>query len=74
MGGVAAARVAARKDGGSVRCVYGTGAREAFITAATTLVMPVVRIDGHVIGNGRPGSIATGLRERFHEVVEVTAV
>jgi len=50
------------------------GAREAFITAATTLVMPVVRIDGHVIGNGRPGSIATGLRERFHEVVEITAV
>lgn len=49
-------------------------AREAFITAATTLVMPVVRIDGRSIGNGRPGSIATGLRERFHEIVEVTAV
>tara|TARA_R110002020_G_scaffold15611_66_gene55963 strand:+ start:115 stop:978 length:864 start_codon:yes stop_codon:yes gene_type:complete len=49
-------------------------AREAFITAATTLVMPVVRIDDHAIGNGRPGSIATGLRARFHEVVEATAI
>ncbi|MEW5421860.1 D-amino-acid transaminase [Amorphus sp. 3PC139-8] len=45
-------------------------AREAFITAATTLVMPVVRIDDHAIGNGQPGSIATALRTRFHEVVE----
>lgn len=49
-------------------------AREAFITAATTVVMPVVRIDDHAIGNGRPGSIASGLRAQFHEVVESTAV
>ncbi|MDQ0315918.1 D-amino-acid transaminase [Amorphus orientalis] len=49
-------------------------AREAFITAATTLVMPVVRIDDHAIGNGKPGSIATELRQRFHEVVETMPV
>ncbi len=46
-------------------------AREAFITAATTLVMPVVRIDGQVIGNGAPGSIASALRQRFHDFAEV---
>jgi D-alanine transaminase len=46
-------------------------AREAFITAATTIVMPVVRIDGRPIGNGHPGSIAQGLRAAFHEVAEI---
>jgi D-alanine transaminase len=47
-------------------------AREAFITAATTLVMPVVRIDDQSIGNGAPGSVATALRARFHEVAELS--
>jgi D-alanine transaminase len=46
-------------------------AREAFITAATTLVMPVVRIDGRPIGNGHPGSVAQSLRGAFHEVAEI---
>ncbi len=46
-------------------------AREAFITAATTIVMPVVRIDGRPIGNGHPGSVAQGLRAAFHEVAEI---
>ena len=48
-------------------------AREAFITAASTLVMPVVEIDGKVIGNGQPGSISRSLREKFHEHAEVAA-
>ena len=33
-------------------------AREAFITGATTLVMPVVRIDGRHIGTGAPGPVS----------------
>jgi D-alanine transaminase len=45
-------------------------AREAFITAATAIVTPVVQIDEAVLGNGRPGSIASELRARFHEGVE----
>jgi D-alanine transaminase len=45
-------------------------AREAFLTAAATLVMPVVRIDGEIVGDGRPGPIARGLRARFHEMAE----
>lgn len=49
-------------------------AREAFITAATTIVMPVVRIDDAVIGNGVPGSVATRLRARFHDLAERTPV
>jgi D-alanine transaminase len=49
-------------------------AREAFITAATTLVMPVVRIDGEPVGDGKPGPLARKLRHRFHDVAELVAV
>ncbi len=43
-------------------------AREAFITAATALIMPVVRIDGQPIGQGIPGSITLRLRALFHDI------
>lgn len=43
------------------------GAREAFITGATTLVTPVIAIDGHKIGEGAPGPIALKLRSIFHD-------
>lgn len=42
-------------------------AREAFTTGATTLVMPVVAIDGRPVGDGRPGPMALDLRARFHD-------
>ena len=41
-------------------------AREAFITGATTLVMPVVVLDGQKIGSGAPGPISSRLRAIFH--------
>lgn len=41
-------------------------AAEAFVTASSQIVMPVVRIDGHSIGDGKPGSISMRLREEFH--------
>jgi D-alanine transaminase len=47
-------------------------AREAFITAATTLVMPVVEIDGRPVANGHPGSLALSLRRAFFDVAEKT--
>ena len=47
-------------------------AREAFMTAASTLVMPIVKIDGAPIGDGRPGPIVRGLRSAFHDVAERT--
>ncbi|MBD1545776.1 D-amino-acid transaminase [Roseibium aggregatum] len=50
------------------------GAREAFVTAASTLVMPVVKIDDTVIGNGHPGMVATRLRQLFHTVTDLKAV
>ena len=48
------------------------GAREAFLTSASQIVMPVVRIDEHPVGNGAPGSIATALRAEFHRHAEWT--
>ncbi len=45
-------------------------AREAFITSATTVVMPVVAIDGEPVANGHPGSVALSLREAFFDVAE----
>lgn len=42
------------------------GAAEAFVTAATQIVMPVVAVDGHAVGSGYPGPIAQRLREEFH--------
>ena len=40
-------------------------AREAFVTAASSLVMPVVEIDGHKIGDGKPGPFAQKLRATY---------
>jgi D-alanine transaminase len=42
-------------------------ADEAFITSASTFVMPVVEIDGAPIGTGTPGPIAARLREIYLE-------
>jgi D-alanine transaminase len=40
-------------------------AKEAFVTSATSFVMPVVRIDGETIGDGKPGPIARRLRQEY---------
>ncbi|HWK46530.1 MAG TPA: D-amino-acid transaminase [Stellaceae bacterium] len=40
-------------------------AREAFVSSATSLALPVSQIDDAVIGNGRAGSFALGLREQY---------
>ena len=40
-------------------------AREAFITSATTLVLPVTKIDDAVISNGKPGTFTRKLRQRY---------
>ncbi|WP_346294614.1 D-amino-acid transaminase [Rhodopseudomonas sp. P1] len=41
-------------------------AAEAFVTASSQIVMPVVAIDGQPIGDGKPGALAKRLREQFH--------
>ena len=42
-------------------------AREAFLTAASAFVLPVVKIDGSPIGDGRPGPVAREFRRIYIE-------
>ncbi|HEV7462646.1 MAG TPA: D-amino-acid transaminase [Methyloceanibacter sp.] len=42
-------------------------AREAFMTAASAFVLPVIEIDGISIGDGRPGPVARSFRELYIE-------
>ncbi|UMA65538.1 D-amino-acid transaminase [Roseivivax marinus] len=50
------------------------GADEAFITSASTFVMPVVEIDGVALGDGTPGPRAARLREIYLEESRKTAI
>jgi len=50
------------------------GAAEAFITAASTYVCPVVEIDGAQIGDGMPGPVGTRLRELYIDASRRTAI
>jgi len=49
-------------------------ADEAFITSASTFVMPVVNVDGTDVGTGKPGAVAARLREIYLEETMKTAV
>ncbi len=49
-------------------------ADEAFITSASTFVMPVVEIDGTALGDGTPGPVAARLREIYLEESRAVAV
>jgi D-alanine transaminase len=46
------------------------GAREAFITSASQIVVPVVRVDDRIIGDGKPGRVALALRRAYHRYAE----
>lgn len=50
------------------------GAQEAFFTAASAYVTPVVSIDGAKIGNGKPGAKTLKLRELYLDYARNTAV
>ncbi len=49
-------------------------ADEAFITSASTFVMPVVEVDGAAVGTGAVGPVATRLREIYLEESRKVAV
>lgn len=40
-------------------------AAEAFMSSATGLIMPIVRIDDDIVGDGAPGPVALRLREAY---------
>ncbi len=45
-------------------------AAEAFISGATTVIVPVVAIDGFAVGGGKPGKVTLSLRRLFFDVAE----
>jgi D-alanine transaminase len=49
-------------------------AKEAFITSATTIVTPVIRVDSTLIGEGKPGPLVRRLRHGFHAIAEWRAI
>jgi D-alanine transaminase len=46
------------------------GAREAFLTSTSSHVLPVTRVDGAPIGDGKPGRVALRLRELYLAEIE----
>jgi D-alanine transaminase len=48
------------------------GAREAFLSSATTVATSVISIDGATIGDGKPGAVVKALRRHFCDVAERT--
>jgi D-alanine transaminase len=49
-------------------------AREAFITGAGSLVLPVVSVDGKPVGDGKVGPVASRLRRLYIEQAKATAI
>ncbi len=47
-------------------------ADECFLTGTAAEVIPVVKVDGRIIGNGKPGRITRELKERFGELTQTT--
>ena len=47
-------------------------AAEAFVTSASVFVLPVVRIDGEAVGDGRPGAVTARLRGIYLEAARAS--
>jgi branched-chain amino acid aminotransferase len=46
-------------------------ASEAFITSTTKRILPVVKVDGRVVGNGKPGPVSMVLLQKLIELENV---
>ncbi len=49
------------------------GADEAFLSSASTFVLPIVEIDGHKVGTGEPGPMAQQLRAMYLSAAKAEA-
>ncbi|MFN3408137.1 MAG: branched-chain-amino-acid transaminase [Limisphaerales bacterium] len=47
-------------------------ADECFITGTAAEIVPVVKIDGRIIGDGKPGPLTRMLEERYHALTKVS--
>lgn len=48
-------------------------AKEAFLTSASSLVTPVIRIAAHIIGNGKPGPVTTRLQTIYLDLARTSS-
>lgn len=44
-------------------------ASEAFITSTTKNILPVVQVDGRILGNGKPGIVTRSLAENYNGMI-----
>lgn len=47
-------------------------ADECFVTGTGAEIMPIVKIDGRVIGNGKPGKVTQSLVEQYHALTKAS--
>jgi D-alanine transaminase/branched-chain amino acid aminotransferase len=65
---LAANRFAVKEKEVTLQDVYQ--AKEAFITSTTKNILPVVKVDGQVIGAGVPGAVTALLASDLHQLIE----
>jgi branched-chain amino acid aminotransferase len=51
----------------------GAGVSECFLTSVSREVLPVVKVDGRPVGDGRPGPVTREIARRFAALVEAEA-
>ena len=44
-------------------------AKEAFITSTTKNILPVVQVDGRILGDGKPGAVTRALAEKYNRMI-----
>jgi branched-chain amino acid aminotransferase len=49
-------------------------AEECFLTGTAAEIIPVIEVDGRIIGNGTPGPLTLDLMKRFHMLTATTGV
>jgi branched-chain amino acid aminotransferase len=47
-------------------------ADECFLTGTGAEIIPVTKIDGRVIGTGKPGRVTKSLTKKYHALTQVT--
>ncbi|MCX5712541.1 MAG: branched-chain amino acid aminotransferase, partial [Candidatus Omnitrophica bacterium] len=45
-------------------------AQECFLTGTAAEIIPVVKVDGRIIGNGKPGKMTSELMKKFRELTK----
>ncbi len=47
-------------------------ADEVFLTSSILTLVPIVEVDGHLIADGKPGPVSTGLRDAYWDFIRKT--